>query len=120
MDMHFDGVIYQTYARELERRARYSHPPFLILDVREAAEHQAGHIAGAVRSSAAELAGGLPTSTTATTEFFIVGADPLDPRVREASLALRAHGALRCVEVSGGMLEWRQSGYPVESDRPAA
>lgn len=120
MDMHFDGVIYQTYAQELERRARHSHPPYLILDVRDAAEHKAGHIAGAIRISADELTGGLPAGTTTTTEFFIVGADPLDERVRSVTLALRAHGALRCVELSGGMLEWRQSGYPVENNQSAA
>ncbi len=120
MDMHFDGVIYQTYAQELARRARYKHPPYLILDVRDAAEYEAGHIEGAVRVTAGELAAGLPAGTGPTTEFFIVGSDPRDPRVRQASLALRAGGALRCVELSGGMLEWRQSGYPVAKVRSAA
>lgn len=114
MDMHFDGVIYQTHADELERRVRHSHPPYLILDARDEADYQAGHIEGAVRASAGELAAGLPAGTTSTTEFFVVGADPRDPRVRELTLALRARGAARCVELSGGMLEWRQSGYPVE------
>ncbi len=120
MDMHFDGVIYQTNAQELERRARHSHPPFLILDVRDAAAYEAGHIAGALRTSAKELAAGLPAGTGPTTEFFIVGADPRDARVRQATLALRAHGALRCVELPGGMLEWRQSGYAVATAASAA
>lgn len=120
MDMHFDGVIYQTNAPELQRRIRYPHPPYLILDVRSAAEYQAGHIAGAIRAPANELAAGLPAGTRPTTEFFIVGADIRDERVRRTTLALRARGALRCVELPGGMLEWRQSGYPVANGAAAA
>jgi rhodanese-related sulfurtransferase len=113
MDMHFDGVIYQTYAGELARRQRYSHPPYRIVDVRDAADFERGHIAGAIRATATKS--GLPDGATPGTEFFVVGTDPDDARVRQASLALRARGALRCVELPGGMLEWRQSGLPVES-----
>ncbi len=113
MDMHFDGVIYQTYADELARRARYSHPPYRIVDVRDAADFESGHIAGAIQATG--LKSGLPDGATVTTEFFVVGSGPEDERVRTASLTLRARGALRCVEVPGGMLEWRQSGHPVET-----
>lgn len=115
MDMHFNGVIYQTYADELARRARYPHPPYRILDVRDAGEFASGHIAGADRAAASDLKSGLPAGTTPTTEFFVVGAGPEDARVRQASLTLRALGALRCVEVPGGMLEWRQAGHPVDT-----
>ena len=115
MDMHFDGVIYQTYADELARRASYHHPPFRILDVRDADEFAEGHIPGVTRTPAADLRGGLPEGSTPTTEFFVVGAGPEDERVRTATLSLRARGALRCVELPGGMLEWRQAGLPVEN-----
>ena len=120
MDMHFHGVIYQTHARELSRRVQYPHPPFLIVDVRDSGAFDLGHIAGAVRAQPDKLSAGLPEGCSTATEFFVVGADPKDTRVREASLALRAHGALRCVEFSGGMREWLQSGYGVESGRSAA
>ncbi len=115
MDMHFDGTIYQSYSSELARRVRYPHPPFRILDVRDASEFASGHVAGAVRTSASQLEKGLPEGTSATTEFFIIGAGPGDERVRAATLNLRANGALRCVEISGGMVEWRQSGYATEA-----
>lgn len=120
MDMHFDGVIYQSYTHELARRLRYSHPPFLVLDVRDQADFEAGRVPGAVALRAEALRSGLPTDTTPTTEFFVIGSDPLDGRVREATLALRANGALRCVEIAGGMLEWRQSGLELEAGRSAA
>jgi len=115
MDMHYDGVIFQSYAEELERRASRPHPPYLILDVRGRADYEAGHVPGAVAMGADDLKSGLPTGTTVATEFFIVGSGPTDGRVREATLALRDHGARRCVELSGGMIEWRQSGYSVET-----
>ena len=115
MDMHFDGVIFQTYADELARRTRYSHPPFQILDVRDAAEFSGGHIPGAVLAQAAGGGPGLPDGTTPTTEFFVVGAGPNDERVRQTSLSLRKRGAQRCVELPGGMVEWRQAGLPVEN-----
>lgn len=114
MDMHFDGVIFQSHVQELRRRAEHPHPPFCILDVRDPADYRQGHVPGAVPASPADLAAALPAGTSPATEFFIVGADPDDGRVREASLALGAHGARRRVEVPGGVLEWRQAGYPVE------
>ena len=113
MDMHEHGVIFQTHPAELARRLGHPHPPFRVIDVRPPEASSGGGIAGAVRMSPEELAERLPEGTDEATEFFIVGDGPNDPAVRRASLALRRNGARRCVELSGGMLEWRQLGYPV-------
>ena len=110
MDMHYDGVIYQGYAMELARRLQHSHPPFQIIDVRDDDARSTGSIPGSVGLQPGELQDALPQGTTPTTEFFIVGDGPLDERVRQMTLELRERGALRCVEISGGMIEWRQSG----------
>ena len=115
MDMHFDGVIFQTHAQELHRRLDHRHPPFAILDLRTGDEWAAGRIPGAVRISVDELERGLPEGTTAATEFFLVGSGPTDPAPRAASLALKLHGARRRVELPGGMKEWRAVGLPEES-----
>ncbi len=120
MDMHFDGVIFQTHAAELGRRLPRNHPPYALLDVRPAAEYRAGHIAGARSCPSEALADGLPAGTDAATEFLVVGAGPTDPAVRAASLALGRHGARRRVEMPGGMAEWRAMGLPVVSGAEAA
>ncbi len=115
MDMHFDGIIFQTHAVELSRRLRHSHPPFAVLDLRDEKEWADGHIPGAVNASLDALERGLPDGTTETTEFFLVGSGPTDPAPRAASLALQHHGARRRVELPGGMHEWTATGLPVES-----
>ena len=113
MDMHSEGVIFQTHSAELVRRLERSHPPFLLVDVRPVEAFARGHIDGAVRMGPDELAAALPEGTTPATEFIVTGSGPGDPAVRRAALALRDRGARRCVELTGGMLEWRQMGLPV-------
>jgi rhodanese-related sulfurtransferase len=115
MDMHFDGVIFQTHAAELRRRLEYPFPPFAVLDLRGEEEWADGHIAGAVRTSVGSLERSLPKGTTTETEFFLVGSGPSDPATRAASLALQRLGVRRRVELPGGMHEWRASGLPVEA-----
>lgn len=114
MDMHFEGVIFQTHAAELRRRIARPHPPYAVLDVRPREAWARGHIPGAISVSPDQLSR-LPAGTTPTTELFVVGAGPGDPGVRAASMALRAAGAHRRVELSGGMSEWSALGYPVET-----
>lgn len=119
MDMHFDGVIFHTYADELARRVRYSYPPFAILDVRPAADHEAARIPGSVRIDPANVTS-LPDGATPTTEIFVVGSGPEDSGVRQAALALKGLGALRVVELRGGLWEWERRGLPLEGSRARA
>ncbi len=114
MDMHFHGVIFQTHAAELERRLRHPRQGTCVIDVRSAEEYAQGHIPSALSAADLNLPGVLPAGTDQHTEFVFVGNGPGDPRVREASLALKRLGAHRRVELTGGMLEWRQLGYAVD------
>ena len=114
MDMHFDGVIFQTHAGELSRRLEHSHPPFAVLDLRTESDWAGGHIPGAINVSLDALERALPDGTSEATEFFLVGSGPTDPAPRAASLALQRHGAHRRVEFPGGMQEWSAHRLPVE------
>lgn len=114
MDPHFEGVIFQSHAEELSRRLRRSFPPYRILDVRSPSSYAEGRIAGALSTSPDALARGLPAGVPQGAEIFVVGNDPFDPTVREASLALQALGVRRIVEFSGGMHAWRKAGLAVE------
>jgi rhodanese-related sulfurtransferase len=112
MDPHFDGVIFQTHPAELARRMKSPRPPFLIVDVRPAADQARGTIPGAVAHRSSDLEA-LPAGTDARTEFIVVGANLDDPEIRRTTLRLRELGAGRVVELTGGMFEWEQFGYPV-------
>jgi rhodanese-related sulfurtransferase len=109
MDPHFDGVIFKTHPQELERRMSFEHPPFLLIDVRPDSERRSASIAGSIALAASDLTE-LPEGTTPGTEFFIVGADHYDEDVRAAAMRLRELGALRVVELAGGMYEWIAEG----------
>jgi rhodanese-related sulfurtransferase len=120
MDPHFDGVIFKTHAAELRRRLRSAFPPFRVIDVRPREEHERGHIPGAIRATAADLAAGLPAGATEHTEMIVVGSQPEDPAMRAASVALRSLGAHRVVELTGGMIEWAEINGPLEEGQQAA
>lgn len=115
MDMHFEGVVFQSHAAEVARRIERPWPPFAVLDVRSSDEVGRRRLPGA-RAFDSAAASGLPAGTTAATEFIVIGRDPDDTGVRRASKVLRAAGARRVVEVPGGLREWLQLGLPVETD----
>lgn len=114
MDPHFDGVIFQTHAGELERRLRIDFPAWCALDVRSASEFASGHLPGSRRASVDDLADALPEGTDAGTEFFVIGSGPGDARVRPVSEALRQLGAHRVVELPGGVAEWTAYDFALE------
>ncbi len=118
MDMHFEGVIFHSHAEELERRLGHAFPPFAVLDVRPGAEHGRSRIRGSISVDSKRL-DRLPEGTDYVTELFVVGANHVDPAVRRAALALKALGARRVVEVTGGYHEWRRRGLPEEASQPA-
>ena len=114
MDMHFEGVIFQTHALELSRRVGKSWPPFVLIDIRSTEEFNRGHIEGALHAPVQVLReGGIPEGADAGSEFIIVGREPEDPDVRSASLLLKKAGARRLVELAGGMVAWDHGRYPV-------
>jgi rhodanese-related sulfurtransferase len=118
MDPQFDGVIFQTYPAELQRRLRYPFPPFKILDARSPEEFRLGHVPGAIPVAGRDLAAIFPKEG-GRIELFVVGKGPGDPRVRAVSLALLELGAHRIVELTGGMFEWSRSGQATEYERAA-
>ncbi|MEZ5332241.1 MAG: rhodanese-like domain-containing protein [Thermoanaerobaculia bacterium] len=114
MDMHFEGVVFQTHAAELARRLTRPFPPSALLDVRPAADYARGHIPGARTVTVEEIRRGLPAGVGSSTEVIVSGADHGDRMVREATKALRAAGVHRIVEFPGGLAEWRAAGGAVE------
>lgn len=110
MDTH-RKPIFQTHARELERRLQVPFPPFAVVDVRSAGEIAAGHIPGAIGIGGLDA---LPAEIGPATEVFVVGADPSDGRVRPIAERLLSLGVRRVVELTGGMHEWQALRLPRE------
>ncbi|HRW19221.1 MAG TPA: rhodanese-like domain-containing protein [Dermatophilaceae bacterium] len=90
----------------------------LIVDVRDAADHRAGHAPGAIAIPLAELPGRLAELTA------LAGADPDRPLVvscgggskqTRAAAYLRANGIETSV-LTGGMRGWRAAGRPMVTD----
>ena len=115
MDPHYNGVIFQTHGAEMIRRLRTSFPAYQVLDVRSSSDFANGHIPGALNIEADRLELTVPKALELGGELFVIGTTLGDPAIRQASLALMAHGAPRIVELPGGMMEWRQAGGRIET-----
>ena len=100
--------------RELTRRVATGEPGLAILDVREAAAFEAGHVPGAIHLPRGQL------------ELRVDAVFP-DPGVRIlvycevgkistiAAATLRSMGFLGAIALDGGFQSWRQAGGPLES-----
>jgi glyoxylase-like metal-dependent hydrolase (beta-lactamase superfamily II)/rhodanese-related sulfurtransferase len=99
---------------DLDRRIAARSNDVLVLDVRERAAYEAGHIPGAQHLPRGQLE-------------LRVNEDLPDPTLRIvtccefgkistlAALTLRQLGYMRATALDGGMKAWRERGYPVES-----
>jgi hydroxyacylglutathione hydrolase len=89
--------------------------PPLVIDVRQAAEYEAGHVPGSVHIGAGELPGVLdelprdrPIATICASGY----------RSSVAASMLRAAGFERVSSVTAGLPTWAARGYPVEYGPP--
>lgn len=117
IDTHSGPFLFQTHAAALAARMRAAHPPWAVVDARDAAAFASGRIPGSVRVDGREL-GALPKSVEGAAEIFVVGAGPNDASRRRLALALVGIGARRVTELPGGMAEWERLGLPLESGEP--
>ena len=117
IDTHTGPFLFQTHAAALASRMRAAHPPWAVVDARDAAAYARGRIPGAVRVDGRDL-GALPKGAEGAAEIFVVGAGPNDASRRRLALALVGLGVRRVTELPGGMAEWEQLGLPVEKGEP--
>ena len=120
VDTHLGAVqLFQTHAAELARRLGKPYPPFAVIDIRPAADFARGSLPGARSSTAAALGQQLPEGITPETEVFVLGSGMEDPERRRAAIAVARHGVRRVVEVTGGIAEWVQLGFPLAAGKAA-
>jgi hydroxyacylglutathione hydrolase len=109
------AVLAQVSVDELERRLAAGEPLDLV-DVRRPAEHDAGHIAGAVnlpldgfQRDAARLAGDRPAYVICATGY----------RSSVAASLLLRRGHPQVINVPAGHAGWAAAGRPLETSKPA-
>jgi rhodanese-related sulfurtransferase len=105
-----DGVE-QVSARDLQERL--ARGQVVVLDVRPAAEYQAGHIAGA-RSAPLSALASLAPRLTRRREIVAYCRGPYCVYADDAVRLLRARG-LKARRLDVGFPEWERAGLPVET-----
>jgi glyoxylase-like metal-dependent hydrolase (beta-lactamase superfamily II) len=101
---------------ELKARVEGGDPELIILDVRERDAYEAGHIAGAQLLPRGQLElrvnHELPDPTRRILTYCEFG------RISTlAAATLRTMGFQRAVALDGGVMAWREAGYPLESGK---
>ena len=84
----------------------------VVVDIREAADYAAGHIAAARSVPLAQLEGARELPTNKTLPLIVVCAT--GARSGGAAARLRKLGHAGAVSLAGGMAAWREAGLPTE------
>ncbi|MBD2089547.1 rhodanese-like domain-containing protein [Microcoleus sp. FACHB-1515] len=108
----------RSRVHDLKSRLDWGEPALTIIDVRDRAEFNSGHIPGAVAMPAAELLYRALTSIGRDRDLYVYG--ETDDETAEAAQLLRKAGYQRVSELRGGLSAWKAVGYPIESLRVAA
>lgn len=85
----------------------------VVIDIRDAAEYNAGHIAGARHIPQAQLESRLKELEKVKMKPLIV-ACATGNRSRAASALLQKQGYAEVYNLQGGLAAWRQAGMPLE------
>lgn len=109
--MSADGEIATITAEALEARLRATDGKPLVVDVREPAEFDAGHIASALLAPLGNVEAQL-ASVPKDREIVLVCRS--GRRSASAYRRLAERGYTRLLNMDGGMLAWEKLGYPVE------
>ncbi|YAG08516.1 hypothetical protein NSTC731_04862 [Nostoc sp. DSM 114167] len=111
----------QTDAHTLKSRLEWGEPAFTILDVRDRATFNEGHIMGAMPMPADELVERAVASLDKSRDIYLYGDNEQD--TAQAAQQLRSNGFEHVSQLKGGLGAWKAIGGPtegiVESKTPA-
>ena len=100
-----------AHAYEHWQQGDQSKIPFMLLDVRTPEEYAEGHIKGAKLIPIQELAGRLAEVPHDKRVYLYCHSGVRSAR---ASKLLADHGYTNIENIKGGIVAWKQAGYPVE------
>ncbi len=101
---------------EVNNRIQSAAPDILLLDVRERDAFEQGHIAGAMSIPRGQLELRANDQLTDPTQRIVVYCE-FGKISTLAAATLREMGFSRAVALDGGLRVWRESGYPLESEK---
>lgn len=108
----------RSRVHDLKSRLDWGEPALTIIDVRDRAQFNSGHVPGAVSMPAAKLLDRALNSLGRDRDLYLYG--ETDDETAEAAQLLRKAGFQRVSELRGGLSAWKAVGYPIESLRVAA
>ncbi|AFZ50956.1 rhodanese-like domain-containing protein [Dactylococcopsis salina] len=98
---------------DLKSRLDWGEPALTIVDVRDRATFNQGHIMGAISIPAEDLVGRAEASLERDRDIYVYS--DTDEETAAAATRLREAGFNRIAEVTGGLGAWRAAEYPVEA-----
>jgi rhodanese-related sulfurtransferase len=101
----------------LKNRLDWGEPALTIVDVRDRAAFNAGHIMGAIAMPMNELVARARTSLELVRDIYVYG--ETDQQTAEAASKLRDAGYQHIAELIGGLAAWKMARYATEGT-PAA
>ncbi len=104
----------QSRVQELKSRLDWGEPALTIIDARNRAAFNIGHIMGSISLPAdTTLVDRARVALDCNRDIYIYA--ETDEETASAAEMLRAAGFTKISEIVGGLAAWKASGYPVES-----
>lgn len=103
---------------DLKSRLDWGEPALTIIDVRDRASFNGGHIMGAISFPSEELVNRVKATLEIDRDIYVYS--HTDEETADAAARLREAGFERVAEITGGLGAWRAAEYPVEATSTVA
>lgn len=108
----------QSRVYELKSRLDWGEPALTIIDVRDRASFNQGHIMGAISFPGDELVARTEANLERDRDIYVYS--DTDEETADAAARLREAGFERISELIGGLGAWKAAQYPVETTSAVA
>ncbi len=103
---------------DLKSRLDWGEPALTIIDVRDRATFNQGHIMGAISFPSEEVVGRSEANLERDRDLYIYS--DTDEETADVAIRLRDAGFERVAELTGGLGAWKAADYPVEATSTVA
>lgn len=107
-----DLIENQAPVSALNTRLNWGEPALTIIDVRDRAAFNQGHIMGAITLPLHELVARAQANLELNRDIYVYGNNAEE--TADAATRLRQVGYQRIAELTGGLAAWRLAKYPIE------